>query len=436
MRPLGATLAQLKQRLTGSALAPDDSAPAATTPTLASAQVPKAAGSELVLECVTRALGRPKASMWLWLKDNRSIEAPPMGLDEVLAADSNGSGNIQADDETADSGLVVDSTQLSSPNNAIASAKRMQRRLVYSKPIEPPTATTQTQTGTGRAVQREQASGGGVAGKTLSESGMRLIANGRFLYFASLELKHKGNYSCVALNRFGSMQLQQQQQQRHLSTSGASGQPATSSWGMRPATGDGHERDHQRATDTFELKLGIGPTMERLMGAQTRWLDAAPGRSATAGPKNNNKSPLELVCRAKCEPICEIGWHLDGGAELPAPSNQQRSTSSAGRSNGGHSFAYEIKRLRSDEDQANNAFAATESRLIVYLSDYERRRSLSGANFTCTTTPNTFGASASSTTQLQVECKFSHSFERFLLRRIETLGAPAPSQLITHWMLH
>jgi hypothetical protein len=309
---------------------------------------PLPAGKELLLECVTHELGKPRANLWLWFRDGQTIGGAQEDPDGPLQRAGGEPAPLLRDNPISD---------------------RLRQDLSQPPPAGP---------------------------------AVRLLAMGRYLFIPAVQLAHKGNYSCVAVNRLG-----------------AGPNPADQSPGQSAPAPAGR--------DSYQLRVALAPSFVQPLAAKTHWQE---GQSAASTKQ------LELVCHVQCEPICQLEWlhnnelldikSADGG-RLPLDNNY---------------VSYHVRHTIMDENAAANMFRSVESRLVLSFNEglesstkqsradsdnnnifdgahkkpdrrplidrdrlLARRHFLNNSNFTCQSGPNAMGPPVRSTTRLVVQCK-------------------------------
>lgn len=403
-------------------------------------QQPLPAGKELLLECVTPDLGQPRANIWLWFKNGQPIESSSSSLSlgplgnrfplansnnnnpssatietEVALSDliSNRDGNPITGQPQELSGIASSSSSSSSApigannNNNNNSNNKLTRRgngpaselpqdagdEATAREIHRPPLILDNQ----QQQQQQQANGG---------SNIRLINSGRYLYIASIQLGHKGNYSCVAVNRLGSSQKLQQPQQ-------------------------------YQGRDSYLVSVALAPSFVQPLASRTYWPETpiatisneqSLATTTTTTIAANNRQQLELVCHIQCEPICQVEWLRNND-----PLDLKRQSESLSS----NYVTYTVKQTIYDENLEANLFKSVESKLVIQFLDYqpgsghsfsqrstssssgqqqqsqqqyrdkilERRALLSGSNYTCQSSPNSMGPPVRSTTKFIVQCE-------------------------------
>lgn len=319
------------------------------------AQQPIAAGKEFLLQCLTPDLGQPRANIWLWFKNGKPIESLPNLISQSPSSYNNrnlSTSNNKQEDELIPNNSDINpiirlGDELSPTNNADNSkmiTKNQQRRRTSTELL---------------SSQQE-------AGPTNSytANSLSLLESGRYLFVPSIQLAHKGNYSCVAVNRLGSgLQNHHQQQQAHSLI----------------------ERD------SYQMRISLAPSFVKPLPPKTYWSEEAP-------------LELELVCHVQCDPICQIEWYKNNELlDLKREINNNY-------------LQYQVKQSIMDENLDNNLFKSIESRLVLKFVDIsnskdshmrmlERRNLLTNTNYTCHSTTNSIGPAIKSTTRFIVQCK-------------------------------
>lgn len=331
-------------------------------------QQPFAAGRELLLECITPDLGQPRANIWLWFKNGQPIES---------------AGNINPSDETlTDQDNPINGQDLSQASQPSMSDSHHRRRNGAPVVVAP------------QHQQSPQKQAITLSIPMMEQSKIKLISSGRYLFVPSIQLIHKGNYSCVAVNRLGASGFQ-------------SSVPANL------------ERD------SYQVRIALAPSFVQPLATLTYWpevyVPSAVATTATSLDHSTNIRQLELVCHVQCEPICQIEWLRNNE---PLDYNRQ---SGSMRSN---FVTYQVKQSIMEENVEANLFKSIESRLVLQFREgpinghtggeqnsaqhqldrdrtLERRNLLNGANYTCQTSPNSMGPPVKSTTKFIVQCKYT-----------------------------
>lgn len=342
------------------------------------------AGRELMLECVTPELGQPSANLWLWFMNNQPIEfsmieqqnqPSPFGKNQENPAFPN-----RKPASNNDNSIRVSSTEL-------PQQQQQQQRHTNSITADPE-RRTRNQFDSDSSNEPEA-------------SRRNLINSGRYLYIPSIRLAHKGNYSCVAVNRLGS-RIQQ---------------PAD-------ANGNGLERDE------YQLRVASSPTFIQSLPHKIYWPQVAADPSTSDQANANNERQLEIVCHVQCEPICHIEWLKNNQPLDLAPSNRASSLVDDSRSpTADEMVSYQVENTVIGENVAMNKFKSIESRLVFKIYEdvsvdsnnvarasnsldrrarktpSELRRALTGINYTCQSSANFAGPAVKSTTRLVIQCK-------------------------------
>lgn len=313
-------------------------------------QAPFPAGRELLLECITPDLGQPKANVWLWFRNNQPISGPTNpGADD-------GDSMVMAMIPSGDNNNPISGRELSATSSLRLRMGDRGRQRRWNEASGPSQADQ---------LQEESAN------QPQPQSEIRLLAAGRYLFIPTIQLAHKGNYSCVAVNRLGSSLQQPQQQQS----------------GNQHSTGPSNFNSER---DSYQVRVALAPSFVKPLPVKTYWLESAETRQ------------LELVCHVQCEPICKIEWLKNN-----EPLDISRQLELAGFS----SIQYQIKQSIMDESPAANLFKSVESRLLIKFggenqyANLKIRQLLSNVNYTCQSSPNSMGPPVRSTTRLTVQCK-------------------------------
>lgn len=332
---------------------------------------PVQAGSEFLLECVTPDLGQPRANIWLWFKNGQPIEETSS---QILAHQHSISSNtsltiINTNDSRNNANDII-----SNNHNPSISSDGEDRSSPMVVEKQRKIAAQTTSLSNGHQPNFEEVG-------SEEHFKIKLIGSGRYLYVPSIQLAHKGNYSCVAVNRFGSG-LQQQPSQVNSVL----------------------ERD------SYQLRVALAPSFVQPLASRTYWSEVSPTTNVSNLDYNpGSRTQFELVCHIQCEPICQIDWlknnePLDLSRQLESPTSKY--------------VLYQIKQKIVDENIEANLFRSVESRLVFQFSDstnlskekiLERRHLLNNANYTCLSGPNSSGPPVRSTTRLVVQCKYKRS---------------------------
>lgn len=339
------------------------------------------ASAELMLECITHDLGQPKANVWLWLKDGKSIDAPSSSSSSVSLSP------MTMQTEISNNQNQRQQTSGSSNANPIEmlSGQRVggTRRQVGETETRTPSGEINgsgANSGDDNNDSDRQFQRTGHQQQSPSQS-TRLVASGRYLFVASIQLAHKGNYSCVALNRLGS--------------------------GGGISSSSRHESGV--ASTTLQLQVALAPSFVQPLGPRTYWPEVEP---VTAGGSKElssslDNSRLELTCQVQCEPLCQLDW-LRNNERL-----EEHSVTSANLPMN-QFVSYKIERSLQDELPERNQFKGIESKLVLQFLPIEtreklreRRHFLSSSNFTCQSGANSMGPAVKSTTKFIVQCEYS-----------------------------
>ena len=314
-------------------------------------QRPIAAGRELLLECVTSDLGLPRANGWLWFKNGQPIESLPSSSQQIFHTNTTSNNLILTQDN-----LITESKD-SSAAFRVGSSPTLS--LVLS--------------------QRGDGPDNGQLENRTSQFGApnyKLIDSGKYLHFPSVQLFHRGNYSCVAVNRLGP--------------------------GLKLSS-------RSLEQDFYHLHVALAPSFVQPLASRTNWPEVSLN-----GDGMDPSQQLELVCHVQCEPLCQIEWLRNN--EVLDVRRQSEGLSS-------NYINYQIKQTIRDENPAANMFKSVESKLVLqFKSDnansihqhpqfnrekiLERRMLLSGANYTCQSSPNSMGPPVRSTTKFMVQCEY------------------------------
>ena len=294
------------------------------------------------------------------------------------------------------------------------------------------------------------------------------LASGRYLLIPFIQLAHRGNYSCSAVNRFVS---------EAPTTKAANGNDSP------PA-----EKGPDSSEGAFALSIGLGPKLARSLASETSWpeVQIGPPSSSSAGfgtgslqsvdgvdvgqelnwrpnPAGRGRQ-LELICHVQCEPICQIEWlHNNEPLESKVATVDAlggRVGGNFGLLGGTNLVSYEVRERFVGQNETRNQFGGLESRLVLQfnagpdatsldLSNNEannettssgtttttttmanisagrekirlqlmdrqneqrlaRRRLLDGSNFTCQSGANAFGPPVRSSTKFVLQCEYLH----------------------------
>lgn len=357
------------------------------------------AGQELLLECVTKDLGWPRASNWIWYRNGQPLD---MSSSSQVAG-----GKLEDNIVTNHLQEVLGVDHLASHNDIPITSSRQLSTLVANQQPQPDSSRTSiiAPSAGGSTSWRGQSS---LPAKPSTESAneinstianLRPINSGRYLFIQSLQLAHKASYSCVAVNRLGVADLR-----------------------------DSHQ---------CQVEVALAPSFIQPLPERTFWPEVTPlmdedGNEAGHHNKlsaGTSPTHLELVCHVQCEPICQIEWFRNN--ESLENKRQTDSFSS-------NFVTYQVRSTTQDENVKENLFKSVESRLIIQFvqpgsvtsnalgsidkiattSDanifsnsqrdkiLERRRILNEANYTCQSTKNSIGPSVRSTTKFIVQCEY------------------------------
>lgn len=347
---------------------------------------PLTAGQKILLECHTQDPGRPRANSWLWFKNGQPIDSNSL----VQANNSHPSGYNSVGDSILDdnpiSGLDL------SPVQTQPIAQRRNQHVSISKDgvvvVVPSTRHENEDT------DRTTISSGNSDGSSDRESDkMKLLHSGRYLYIPSIQLAQKGNYSCVALNRFGS--------------------------GPQQPSSSGLNRPER---DSYYLNVALAPSFVQALPPRTYWPEANPAPAQVGGqyakPASDGQTIMEMVCHVQCDPMCNIEWLRNG---QPIDLKGKWLTD---QEEGANYVSHQTRQSILDENLEANLFKSIESRLILRLQQTHmgnageqsamfaprerilaRRSYLNGSNYTCQSTPNSMGPAVRSTSKFVVQCK-------------------------------
>lgn len=356
------------------------------------------AGRELLLECLTQDLGQPRTNIWLWFKNGHSIESLPFQPSQPTQTSKAPTTNPS------------NSENLASPRIGSGSSDFIPQDNPISGRLSPRTPTSSAQTTAvlvshniiGRSNHEPTSSSDEIvehASANRIQPTARLLASGRYLFLPSIQLAHRGNYSCVAVNRLGS------------------GPPGPNQ--------SSNERDSY-----YQLRVALAPSFVQPLATRTYWSEVTQivpttghtSATLTAADQPDNQQ-LELVCHVQCEPICQIEWlRNDEPLELKRQSEGI----------GSNYVSHQVKQTILDENEETNMFKSIESRLVFQFheitslaSDHhqrqtaqqrkllmdrdrvlERRHLLNGSNYTCQSSANSMGPSVRSTTTFIVQCEY------------------------------
>lgn len=362
-------------------------------------QQPVAAGRELMLECVTPDLGQPRANIWLWFKDGHSLETSTPTIEhrrrQTARTNSHQAGGADGAEDNVDNptGTSEDLFASGAPSPAGAHQR--------------PSAGDASDTNNSLAADD-------VASQPHQQSAaskIRLLASGRYLFIPSVHLAHKGNYSCVAVNRLGS----------------------------GPRATDGPDVQ----IDSYQVRVALAPTFVQPLAPRTYWPEVSESADdAQTAITSGQGRRVELSCHVQCEPTCQIEWLRNNeplDIKSAAPTNRQpisSSSSSAASPAASPSPAsdayvsYEIEQSIMDENEHKNMFKSIESRLVLQFAPiagahghrtsgadvktrgslahkiHERRMLLAKTNYTCQSSANSMGPSVKSTTKFIVQCEY------------------------------
>lgn len=353
-----------------------------------------------MLECVTKDLGLPRANIWLWYKNGEPLDLVSSQVTRNKPDDNvvNGmpSAGVVSDnllthnDKPITSGRQLSARQLQQPSSlksasplSTADASSWQSGYNSRQSAIPARPSTDTTNEIPSSIER-----------------IRLINSGKYLFIPSLQLAHRANYSCVAVNRLGSGDL--------------------------------------RDSYSHQVNVALAPSFVQPLPDRILWPEVTPlideyGNEAGDHNKLSSGSPpahLELVCHVQCEPICQIEWFRNNE---PLDVKRQADSFSS------NFVTYQVKKTIMDENLHANLFKSVESRLIIQFAQpesgsnsvhadvagqpvaavngaifsngqrdkiLERRKILNEANYTCQSTSNTMGPPVRSTTKFIVQCEY------------------------------
>lgn len=353
------------------------------------------AGQELLLECVTPDLGQPRANIRLWFKNDQPIEFS----DQQDSSAASGSGNQfrrRFEDVSPTTGAASGpkGSQLdkfaSGFNNALQSDQQFEKPEGSGLPNEADDGNKLDSSfaiSSGNNQQQQK--------QSIVASRIRLLQSGKYLYIPSIQLAHKGNYSCVAVNRLGS---------------GSSSDGAHKIGQLAPTNGNfAKDQTHSSLENSqqqpaYQLDVAQAPEFVQALPSRTIWPESHD---------DYERQSLELVCHVQCEPICHISWTRNG--ELVDGSSQNLHLASQ------RFVSYQVRDQILSEDKETNKFKSIESRLVFQFgqpigSHDERnaslapsisdlRRHLANSIYQCQSSPNIAGPSIKSSTSLIVQCK-------------------------------
>lgn len=363
-----------------------------------SAQDPRSArqtfaGRELLLECYTSDLGQPRADGWLWFKNGQPIKELPNLSASKTQHQSTANNPSNTNDE-----LAGDFVQRNASHNPITGHEP---NVFSSAHSQPPTTTISANIVSTQLNRRDGQSYTTTREELLQQQqrqlrasdehpNIKLISSGRYLFIPSIQLVHKGNYSCVAVNRLGIGSDQ--------STSKHSSATTTTTAVIM-------ERD------SFPLRVALAPSFVQPLATRTYWPETYITASEAKDQSDNHHRQLELVCHVQCDPICQIEWLRNN-----EPLDLRRQAESLNS----NYVTYQVKNSVMDENVDANQFKSVHSKLIMQFQDssssslrridrdktLERRALLNGSNYTCQSSPNSMGAPVRSTTKFVVQCEY------------------------------
>lgn len=353
------------------------------------ANAPLAADRKLLLECVTPDPGQPRANAWLWFKNGQPID--PKSL---LQANNVNPSENNVRDSTLSHDNTMDSSTIQAQTNRLAQRRdhgSLANEAISSVQHENEESDSTSISGSNSSDREME----------LKEEKMKLLSSGRYLYIPSIQLAHKGNYSCVAMNRFGAGPQRQQQ--------------------SSPS-------DDRMERDSFNLNVALAPSFVRALPPRIYWSEISSSAASGAKPPTPSSAPsslasgdgqiiMELVCHVQCDPICNIEWLRNGQPIDDMKSKWQEQEASL------NYVGHQIRQSILDENLEANLFKSIESKLVLKLQHQPnaatdqsaemftrervlaRRNYLNGSNFTCQSTPNSVGPAVKSTSKFVVQCK-------------------------------
>lgn len=389
---------------------------------------PLTAGQDFMLECNTPDLGRPLANIWLWYKDGQIIESSSYPdqdqqhqyLSHEANTDTNGrlpniSTLVNIDDESRTS--LINENQPTRQDNSIRDRRHgttlansmSQNNLVTSR--DGRQTSTPFGSNSFENLDAEEAPLSAIKSLDYHKTKTKLFASGRYLYIQAIRLNHRGNYSCVAVNRLGSG-LEQ----------APSSMDQTKNNIQIPNTAFGH--------DSYSLTIAMAPSFVIPLPTRTYWSEAqstvildkvnSHEDKKSTNSSENRLMQLELTCHIQCEPICHIEWLRNNEHIDP---DQKADTF----------MSYQVQNTIINENVDLNMFRSIESKLVIQIHQtaasigssqnvqdiqaankilidrdklLERRHHLNNSNFTCQSKTTTAGPSVRSTTQFVVQCKY------------------------------
>ena len=408
-------------------------APSSTADINAMDSRPVSAGKELLLECVTQDLGQPRANIWLWFKDGQTIESLTLEQQqqqyEQAPAAATNNNDIDNNEEhkpplpdTRDDLILKQDNpisdrlpDLSDSNSNNINSSEVQVGQNQLKILNTRSATNLPTVTDEQRQQQQQQQQHSLHHQTKA----RLLASGRYLFIPSIQLAHKGNYSCVALNRLG-----------------PGNGIVTSSTSSVQETALQQQQQQSGRSDSYRLRVALAPSFVQPLAPRTYWQevqtvseanDVASASTETHPATANNytgpskelqqQQQLELTCHVQCEPICHIEW-LRNNEFLDLKRQSDNIVS------------YHVRHTVIAEHVQSNMFKSIESKLVLQFRTLpasalssgadqtadkrlridrdkrlERRHYLNNSNFTCQSSSNIMGPSVRSTTQFVVQCK-------------------------------
>lgn len=378
-------------------------------------QAPLNAGAELLLECVTQELGQPKANIWLWFRNGQTVESIPFQVNsqqqqsQLLIPPTSGESQPilgGQDNPISEAGLSPPTSDILDRENTRIVRSNGRRQTKEENEEKEEEAQAQTDDNTKKVRDQEASKEGNRNDNQLKA---RSLASGRYLFIPSIQLAHKGNYSCVAVNRLGS--------------------------GPSAPNQSSNERD------SYQVRVALAPSFVQPLASRTYWSETQAKPTNTSVASSSSSSPwigpvsgtktipaiqdnqqLDLVCHVQCEPICQIDWLRNN-----EPLDLKRQSESPL----GNYVSHQVRQTLMDENDATNQFRSIESRLTLQFHDIrpssgdvpssdqdkrllmidrermlERRQLLNGANYTCQSSSNSMGPAVKSTTKFIVQCKY------------------------------
>lgn len=398
------------------------------------------AGRDLMLECATPDLGLPAANIWLWFKNDQPIEfsihddenihhdfnANNVDINNKLISISSGSGEQQriATSTSITGHNVSTTTPTGSTKGRIIELEMANRESRNSGQIErfdskvssssssfsPSTSPMIGPNGDMSDNIGKAQSNGPNKIQFSSISRIKLLQSGRYLYIPEIQLNHKGNYTCVAVNRLGSS-VQNNTNSNNTDTRKQSGANNIVDIDNHNKMTTNYQPDGNFGLrDTFQLSIAQAPTLVGRLPAKIYWSEPM-NKSATATAGNNQSQyKLELSCHVECDPMCHLEW-LRNGQPIDIATTSTGQPIYYEQLEGDIKIGYEIKNMLMAENAELNKFSSLQSKLIIHFPERKNllkkvRNLLSGSNFTCSSSPNPVGPSAESTGILVIQCKY------------------------------